>query len=155
MDQLRARIHEPTPGRAAARGEGCALIAGSSVREPISAAAAGRIACDAALIPAVLGGPSQLLDLGRAVRTATAAQPRALALRDRGCTAPGCDRPPEWCQAHHIIPWSQGGTTDLNTLTLACDRTTTWPTTTDGPSPSTPPTASAGTHHPNPPEPPW
>ncbi len=56
VDQLRARIHEPAPGRAAARGEGCALIAGSSVREPISAAAAGQIACDAALIPAVLGG---------------------------------------------------------------------------------------------------
>ncbi len=102
--------------------EGCAQIAGATVREPLSAAAARRIACDAAIIPAVLGGASQVLDWGRAARTATPAQRRALALRDQGCTHPGCDRPPEWCQAHHLIDWDHGGPTDLNGLALVCDQ---------------------------------
>src|SRR6266511_3204623 len=55
-----------------------------------------RLACDAKIIPAVLGGPSQPLDLGRAQRTVTAALRRALVLRDAGCTFPGCDLPPGW-----------------------------------------------------------
>ncbi|MGH8971136.1 MAG: DUF222 domain-containing protein, partial [Actinomycetes bacterium] len=53
-----------------------------------------RLACDAALIPAVLGGPGQVLDLGRATRDWTLPQRRAVTLRDQGCAAPGCDRPP-------------------------------------------------------------
>src|SRR6266702_1793252 len=110
LDQLQGHI------------EGCAQIAGSTVREPLSAAAARRIACDAAIIPAVLGGASQVLDWGRAARTATPAQRRALALRDGGCTHPGCDRPPEWCQAHHLSDWDHGGPTDLNGLALVCDQ---------------------------------
>ena len=59
LDQLRNDI------------DGCAQIAGATVREPLSAGAARRIACDAGLIPAVLGGPSEVLDWGRARRTAT------------------------------------------------------------------------------------
>jgi hypothetical protein len=47
---------------------------------------------------------------------------RAVTIRDKGCVWPGCDRPPEWCDAHHILPWSQGGTTCLANLALACDR---------------------------------
>ncbi len=99
----------------------CAEVSGAVVREPISASTARRMACDAGVIPAVLGGPSEVLDLGRSSRTATPAQRRALALRDGGCTAPGCDRPPEWCEAHHTVPWSQGGVTDLRVMTLVCD----------------------------------
>ncbi len=100
---------------------GTAELAGAAFTAPISAAAARRAACDAGLIPAVLGGESELLDLGRSVRTATPAQRRALALRDGGCAAPSCDRPPSWCQAHHIRPWSLGGVTDLDGLVLLCD----------------------------------
>ncbi len=111
LDQLRASIDSA----------GCAQIAGATVREPLSAGAARRIACDAAIVPAVLGGPSEILDWGRARRTASPVQRRALALRDRGCTFPGCDRPPEWCEAHHLIGWEHGGLTDLNDLTLVCD----------------------------------
>ena len=102
--------HDPRPAQhdididaAGLRRVGGAQIAGATVREPLSAGAARRIACDAGLIPAVLGGPSEVLDWGRARRTATAAQRRALALRDRGCTFPGCDRPPDWCEAHHLV----------------------------------------------------
>src|SRR3954471_8511936 len=61
-----------------------------------------RMACDAAIIPAVLGGRSELLDLGRTVRLVT---PK-LCLRDRGCTFPGCSRPPSWCDV--ILPRSGG-----------------------------------------------
>ena len=62
------------------------------------------LACDARIIPAVLGGPSQVLDVGAASRSFPAAIRRAITLRDRGCTWPGCDRKPGWCDAHHIRP---------------------------------------------------
>ncbi|MGH8336127.1 MAG: HNH endonuclease signature motif containing protein, partial [Gammaproteobacteria bacterium] len=53
-------------------------------------------------------------------RLATPAQARALAARDRGCSFPGCSRPPDWCQRHHVIAWQDGGRTDLDNLTLVC-----------------------------------
>ncbi|MGH3730652.1 MAG: DUF222 domain-containing protein [Micromonosporaceae bacterium] len=79
-----------------------------------------RIACDAELIPAVLGADSRPLDLGRAVRLFTPAQRRALILRDRGCAFPGCDRPPQWCDAHHIRHWIDGGDTNVDNGVLLC-----------------------------------
>ncbi|GAA1402879.1 DUF222 domain-containing protein [Catellatospora coxensis] len=79
-----------------------------------------RIACDAQVIPAVLGGDGQLLDLGRTRRLITGALRRALVLRDRGCAFPGCDRPPRWCQGHHIRHWADGGPTDLDNAVLLC-----------------------------------
>lgn len=88
---------------------------------PITAEQARRLACDARMIPAVFGGNGELLDLGRATRTATAAQRRALALRDRGCSHPGCDRPARWCHVHHIVEWHAGnGPSDLNNMVLLC-----------------------------------
>ncbi len=86
----------------------------------ISAAALRQLACDALVIPAVLGGPSQILDLGRSTRVWNRAQRRAAALRDRGCTAPGCDRPPAACQLHHARHWIDGGPTDLTNAALLC-----------------------------------
>lgn len=68
----------------------------------LTAAAARRIACDAAILPTVLGGAGQPLDVGRQQRLFTRAPRRALILRDHGCAFPGCDRPPTWCEAHHI-----------------------------------------------------
>ena len=62
----------------------------------------------------------QPLALGRTTRLATRAQRTALAIRDRGCVIPGCDRPPSECQTHHVTEWSQGGTTDLDSLALLC-----------------------------------
>src|SRR5690348_14752920 len=81
-----------------------------------------RIACDASLIPAVLGSRGEVLDLGRTVRLATPKQVQALWIRDRGCTFPGCSRPPSWCDAHHLWHWCDGGPTDLGNLALLCPR---------------------------------
>ena len=86
----------------------------------ITAAQARRLACTAGIIPAVLGGRSQVLDLGRTRRLHTEAQRIAMGIRDRGCTAQGCDRPPALCHAHHDHPWCQGGNTDLTTGRLLC-----------------------------------
>ena len=81
-----------------------------------------RMACDDAIIPAVLGPKGQILDLGRTTRLVTAKQFLALSLRDRGCTFPGCSRPPGWCHGHHVISWLDGGPTDPPNLALLCPR---------------------------------
>lgn len=61
-----------------------------------------------------------VLDLGRRRRLASRAQRLALIVRDGGCSFPGCDRPPEWCERHHLTAWADGGPTDLDNLTLLC-----------------------------------
>ena len=53
-------------------------------------------------------------------RTATLAQRRALAARDRGCVIPGCSIPAEACQAHHLVDWAAGGPTDVSNMALLC-----------------------------------
>ena len=70
----------------------------------LSAGEARRLACRAGIIPVVLGGPSVVLDLGRKRRFHTESQRIALAVRDRGCSAVGCDTPPGMCHAHHDTP---------------------------------------------------
>lgn len=86
----------------------------------IDAGAARRFACAADLIPVVLGGPSKPLDVGRRERLATTAIRAAVILRDRGCTFPGCDRPPGFCEIHHVTPWWVGGDTSLTNSALLC-----------------------------------
>ena len=81
-----------------------------------------RLACDAGIIPAVLGSRSEVLDLGRTRRLVTPGLLTALYLRDAGCTFPGCSRPPSWCDAHHCRHWCDGGQTDLTNLALLCPR---------------------------------
>ncbi|MGO4255044.1 DUF222 domain-containing protein [Marmoricola sp. RAF53] len=88
----------------------------------ITAGEARRLACEAGIIPAVLGSKSQVLDLGRKTRFHTEAQRIVLARRDGGCTAEGCDWPPGMCRAHHGIPWSRGGPTDIEHGRLLCPR---------------------------------
>jgi hypothetical protein len=61
-----------------------------------------------------------VLSHGRTKRIATRSQTLALIARDRGCTFPDCDKPPEWCQRHHLVAWADGGSTDLDNLTLVC-----------------------------------
>lgn len=60
------------------------------------------------------------LRMGRALRYANRAQRRALAVRDGGCVFPGCDRPPNWCDAHHVDHWERGGPTDVENMALMC-----------------------------------
>jgi hypothetical protein len=81
-----------------------------------------RIACDAAIIPVVLGTHSEVLDIGRARRLFTPGMLRAMWLRDKGCTIPGCGAPPFWADAHHLIHWVDGGPTALTNGALLCGR---------------------------------
>jgi HNH endonuclease len=82
---------------------------------------AARLQTAVALLPAALGGaPTQPLEVGRTTRVVTAAQRAALAVRDGGCAFPGCDRPPPWCDAHHLRHWLHGGPTNLANLALLC-----------------------------------
>jgi hypothetical protein len=88
--------------------------------EPLSAGELRRLCCDAELVPAVLGGPSEVLDVARRRRLVTPAIRAALVLRDGGCVFPGCDAPVCRCDAHHVVPWSAGGPTALWNLVLLC-----------------------------------
>ncbi|MFD0820970.1 HNH endonuclease signature motif containing protein, partial [Micromonospora zhanjiangensis] len=88
--------------------------------EAITAAAARRLACDAGIVPAVLAGAGQVLDLGRQRRLFSGPLRRALVLRDGGCAFPGCDRPPRWTDGHHIVHWADGGETSLANAVLLC-----------------------------------
>jgi Domain of unknown function (DUF222)/HNH endonuclease len=82
---------------------------------------AARLRVAATRLPPTLGGaPSQPLEVGRTTRVVSAAQRHALVVRDRGCVFPGCERPPGWCEAHHLVHWLHGGPTDLPNLALVC-----------------------------------
>ena len=89
---------------------------------PLSAGAARPIACDAELIPLVLGAQAQVLDVGRAQRLVTTAIWHALVARDQHCVFPGCTRLPEACDAHHVVHWTDGGATSLDNLAMLCRR---------------------------------
>ena len=88
----------------------------------LDAAAARRLACDAGIIPIVLGGPSQPLDVRREQRLVTGGLRAAVIIRDHGCTFPECDRPPGWCEVHHVQPWWAGGDTSLHNSAMLCRR---------------------------------
>ncbi|TCC04203.1 HNH endonuclease [Kribbella soli] len=86
----------------------------------LSAATIRRLACDAKVIPIVLGSNSEPLDVGRCERLVTRAMRRALNTRDRGCVV--CGAPPIMCDAHHLISWIDGGETKTSNLALLCRR---------------------------------
>jgi hypothetical protein len=89
------------------------------LEQPISAGTARRLAADAELIPAVLGGDSLPLDLGRAARLFTKAQRLALGERDGGCAS--CGQNITYVEAHHIDWWERdAGPTDLSNGVLLC-----------------------------------
>jgi hypothetical protein len=87
---------------------------------PVTKATAERLLCDCAMSRVVLNADSVPVDLGLTARLPSPAQRRALAARDGGCTFPGCDRPPGWTQAHHVVHWINDGPTDIANLTLLC-----------------------------------
>lgn len=78
------------------------------------------LVCDPVLRPVVVDSLGTPLDAGRTIRLATPTQRHALSVRDFGCIWPGCDDPPHWCDAHHVVPWQQGGPTDLANLASLC-----------------------------------
>lgn len=106
LDQLRSEV--ATAG----------LISADDLR--VSAGALRRLACTAGILPAVLGGGSEILDLGRTSRLFSRAQRKALRVRDRRCRARGCTVPATWCEAHHLKPWALGGATDVADGVLLC-----------------------------------
>jgi hypothetical protein len=82
-----------------------------------------RLACDAEIIPMVLGTKSEPLDLGRSRRLVTRGLRLALWQRDRGCTFPGCQVPRQWTDAHHVRHWYRHrGRTSLLNCALLCRR---------------------------------
>jgi Domain of unknown function (DUF222) len=107
----------PHASRAGSSGVGAGTLSDGT---PLSVEAVRRWACDCQLIPVVLGGHGEPLDVGRAARTPPPAMRRALDVRDGGCAFPGCDRGPKWARAHHIWHWTNGGPTGLHNLVLLC-----------------------------------
>jgi hypothetical protein len=86
----------------------------------ISASDARRMACDCKVIPVVMGGKSEPLDVGRAMRTTPRGIRRALVARDGGCSFPGCDRPSGICECHHVRHWIDNGVTSVGNCCLLC-----------------------------------
>ena len=86
----------------------------------VSPAAIERLLCDANLRRLVTRGDSEMLDVGRSRRVWSVAQRHALRVRDGGCRGPGCDRPPAWTHAHHLLPWEDDGPTSVDNGILLC-----------------------------------
>jgi 5-methylcytosine-specific restriction endonuclease McrA len=78
------------------------------------------LACDCEISRVITDGPSVIIDIGRTTRTVSDKLWRALVARDRHCQGPDCDRPPAFCEAHHIHYWTRGGPTNLANLKLLC-----------------------------------
>jgi uncharacterized protein DUF222/HNH endonuclease len=87
---------------------------------PLAPKAVRRLACDADIIPVVLGSKSVPLDVGQSRRLVKPGQRAALVARDRGCAYPGCCQPAQYTDAHHIRHWADGGPTDVDNLVLLC-----------------------------------
>ena len=101
-------------------GDGCARVR-SIDGEPVDDRTVAVFACDGWLAPIVVDPATATpLFAGRSVRYATAAQRRALVIRDGGCVFPGCDAPPGWCDAHHVVAWEDGGPTGIDNMALVC-----------------------------------
>ena len=95
-------------------------VATTRDRQDLTADTVRRMACDARVVPAVLGSEGEVLEQGRSERLFTAGQVRHLWLRDGGCTFPGCTKPPAWTDAHHLVHWLDHGPTDLDNAALLC-----------------------------------
>ncbi|MCQ9166188.1 HNH endonuclease signature motif containing protein, partial [Arthrobacter sp. STN4] len=76
--------------------------------------------CDADITTMILGNGENILNVGRTQRFFTDTQRKILIARDKGCCFPHCRRTAMTTDAHHIIPWSQGGGTDISNGALLC-----------------------------------
>ena len=89
---------------------------------PLPGATIRKIGCDANIHRVITDGLGSILDYGRSTRTIPPAVYTSLVLRDWGCRFPGCDRPAEWCEGHHVRHWEDGGPTNLANLVLLCSK---------------------------------
>jgi hypothetical protein len=108
-------LHDALAGEIAA-----GVVHGVTGEIPVDAGSLRRMCCEAGILPVVLGGESQVMDMGQERRLVTGAIRRALEVRDKHCIHPGCTVPADLCQAHHIVPWWDGGPTSLDNLCLVC-----------------------------------
>jgi hypothetical protein len=92
----------------------------STFQGPLHPSVIRKIACDADIIPVLLGSDSRVLDIGRTTRVFPPHIRKAIIARDQGCAFPDCTIPAPWCEAHHITYWSNGGTTGTDNGTLLC-----------------------------------
>jgi hypothetical protein len=82
-----------------------------------------RLACDAGILPAVMGGNSLVKDMGRATRTATSAQRARSAAMHATCAHPGCGVEFSRCRIHHVTFWGEHlGPTDEDNPLPVCDK---------------------------------
>jgi hypothetical protein len=81
-----------------------------------------KLCCDGSVIPVVLGTNGEVMDWGLEKRFFSDAQTKRLWLRDGGCTYPGCDAPPQWADAHHLVHWADLGPSNLGNAALLCER---------------------------------
>lgn len=110
LEELRARVGAGSPVGSLAAGE---VLAPERVRQ---------IACEAGIIPVVLGSGTAIVDVGRVRRSFPSGMTRRLWLRDGRCSFPGCDIPAHWCDAHHLQHWVDGGATSIENAALLCGR---------------------------------
>ncbi|UKF05975.1 HNH endonuclease [Paenarthrobacter nicotinovorans] len=113
--------HQPGPRNTASTNTRNTVSTGTATYTgPIHPNTIRKIACDADILPVLLGTDSQILDIGRTTRIFPPHIRKAITARDGGCAFPDCTLPAPWCEAHHITYWSQGGTTGTNNATLLC-----------------------------------
>ena len=108
-------------GTATGTGPGTATGTGTfTFTGPVTPATIRKIACDADIIPILLGSEGRILDIGRTTRIFPPHIRKALTARDQGCAFPNCTIPAPWCEAHHTTYWSHGGPTSTDNGTLLC-----------------------------------
>lgn len=115
-----ARTDCGTGGRSAPPIRAGATVGGADSGTLLAPETVRRLACDASIIPVVLGARGEVLDFGLEKRLFTPAQTKRLWLRDGGCTFPGCSAPAHWCQSHHLVHWADFGPTSLENAALLC-----------------------------------
>jgi hypothetical protein len=89
---------------------------------PVSSVTVQRLACDCSVTRVLLSQESLVIDVGRSRRVVDGALRKALAIRDKHCQWPGCERPASWCDGHHLVHWIDGGETNLDNCVLLCKR---------------------------------
>ena len=107
----------PLPGEPTGTAAGSGTFAYTG---PVTASTIRKIACDADIIPVLLGSQGRILDIGRTTRVFPPHIRKALTARDQGCAFPNCTIPAPWCEAHHITYWSRGGPTSTDNGVLLC-----------------------------------
>lgn len=116
LDTLLGRAHHATDQRLRRRAD---ILGGG----PATDADIEQLLCDADLSLVITDPKGEPLWIGRTRRTATTAQRNALLAASNGtCEWPGCTAPHHHTDVHHIVPWSAGGTTDIDNLALLCHR---------------------------------